>query len=82
MRLYSALPSFDLHGIDTVYAKILVRDFIEDQVWMKNRKCIIIHGIGTGKVRKAVGEALKQNSHVKTYKIDNFNPGCTLVELK
>lgn len=82
MRLYSNLPSLDLHGVDTVYAKILIQEFIEDQVKMKNKQAVIIHGIGTGKVRKATADALKTNRWVEEYKLDCFNEGCTIVKIK
>lgn len=82
MKLYSQYPSIDLHGIDRDYAKILVRDFIEDQLKMKEKKFIIIHGIGSGIVKKAVHEELRTNKYVKEYKLDNFNLGCTVVTLK
>ena len=82
MRLYSNLPSLDLHGVDTVYAKILIEDFIRDQVIMKNKQAIVIHGIGTGKVRKITAETLKKNRHIEEYKLDCFNPGCTFIKIK
>ncbi len=82
MKLYSNMPTIDLHGIDRDYAKILVRDFIEDQIKLKEEKIIIVHGIGKGIVKNAVFEELKHNSNVKNYKLDNFNNGCTIVELK
>ena len=82
MKLYSQYPSIDLHGIDRDYAKILVRDFIEDQIKMKEKNLVIIHGIGSGIVKKAVHEELKVNRNVKEYKLDNFNLGCTVVTLK
>ena len=82
MILYSNYPIIDLHGMDRDYAKILVRDFIEDQIKMKEKQFIIIHGIGTGVVKKAVYEELKTNKNVKEYKLDNFNSGCTIVTLK
>lgn len=82
MKLYSNLPSIDLHGIDRDYSKILVKDFIEDQIKLKEDKIIIIHGVGKGIVKKAVYDELKHNKYVKSYKMDNFNSGCTIVELK
>lgn len=82
MKLYNNLPSIDLHGIDRDYSKILVRDFINDQIKLKEEKILIIHGIGKGIVKKAVYEELKYNKYVKDYKLDNFNNGCTIVELK
>lgn len=80
--LYNNLPSLDLHGIDRDYAKILINDFINDNYKIKNTKIIIIHGIGTGIIRKTTQETLKKNKLVEEYKIDNFNPGMTVVTIK
>ena len=82
MTLYSNLPSLDLHGLDRDYARILINDFILDNYKLKNRKVIIVHGIGTGIIRKTTMETLKSNKYVETYKLDNFNSGTTIVELK
>ena len=82
MTLYSNLPSLDLHGLDRDYARILINDFILDNYKRKNRKVIIVHGIGTGIIRKTTMETLKNNKYVETYKLDNFNSGTTIVELK
>ena len=81
MITYSNLPSLDLHGIDRDYAKILINDFIKDNYNIKNTKVIIIHGIGTGIIRKTTQEVLKNNKLVEKYKIDNFNPGMTVVNI-
>ena len=81
MKLYSQYPSIDLHGIDREYAKILVRDFINDQYFLREEYFLVVHGIGQGIVKKAVHEELKNNKLVKNYKLDNFNPGCTIVQL-
>ena len=82
MTLYSNLPSLDLHGLDRDYARILINDSILDNYKLKNRKVIIVHGIGTGLIRKTTMETLKNNKYVETYKLDNFNSGTTIVELK
>ena len=79
--MYNNLPSLDLHGIDRDYAKILINDFIKDNYNIKNTKVIIIHGIGTGIIRKTTQEVLKRNKLVEEYKIDNFNPGMTVVNI-
>ena len=52
MILYSSAPSLDLHGIDREYAKILTREFIDDNYKLRNDTIVIIHGIGTGIVKK------------------------------
>lgn len=79
---YNNLPSLDLHGIDRDYARILINDFIRDNYNIRNDKVIIIHGIGTGIIRKTTQETLKKNKLVEEYKIDNFNPGMTVVSIR
>lgn len=81
LKLYSNAPSIDLHGLDSCYAKILVKEFLNDNYILKEEKIVIIHGIGTGIVKNAVHEELKKNKLVKEFKLDNFNPGATLVVL-
>ena len=80
--LYNNLPQIDLHGCDREYAKILINDFIRDNYIQKNKKIIIIHGIGTGILRKTTHETLKRNKLVLEYKLDNFNSGTTIVEIR
>ncbi|MBE6147757.1 MAG: hypothetical protein E7168_05465 [Firmicutes bacterium] len=75
-------PSLDLHGLDRLAARILVNDFIHDNFIMRNERVVIIHGIGTGILKKEVHKTLKQNKLVESYKLDNFNSGATLVTLK
>ena len=79
--LYSNLPCLDLHGEDRESARILVNDFIRDSYKMGKFKVIIVHGIGTGIVKKSVHNTLKSNKLVTSYKIDNFNIGCTMVDI-
>ena len=78
----SNLPSLDLHGVDRDYARILINDFIYDNYKLKNEKIVIIHGIGTGIIRKTTHEVLKRNKYVQEYKTDYFNSGMTIVTLK
>lgn len=82
MNLYSNLPTLDLHGIDRDYARILINDFVRDNFNIKNEKIIIIHGNGTGIIKKTTQDTLHKNKLVETYKIDNFNAGMTVVTLK
>lgn len=80
--LYDRLPTIDLHGEDRDTARILINDFINDNLRMKNKEIIIIHGYGQGILRKTTQETLRLNKKVETYKIDNFNSGMTIVKLK
>ena len=82
ITLYSQLPTLDLHGYDRDYARIAINDFIEDNYKIKNTKVIIIHGNGSGIIKKTTQNTLKSNKHVETYKIDNFNSGMTIVRIR
>ena len=82
IQLYSNLPTLDLHGTDRDYARVLINDFIKDNYKIKNDKVIIVHGVGTGIIRKTTQETLKKNKLVDSYKIDNFNDGQTIVNIK
>lgn len=75
-------PHIDLHGFDRDSARVMVNDFVDWNVALKNEFVVIIHGIGTGIVKKEVHETLRVNKNVLTYKTDNFNSGCTIVQLK
>ena len=75
------LPTLDLHGYDTPSAKVSTNDFINRNIIMQNNKIVIIHGKGTGLVKKAVHEVLKENKKVINYHTDNLNDGLTIVSL-
>ena len=81
ITLYSNLPTLDLHGMDRDYARILINDFIRDNYNIKNDKVVIVHGNGTGIIKKTTQETLKKNKMVDSFKIDNFNAGMTVVNL-
>ena len=78
----SSIRSIDLHGMDRITAKITVDEFITDLIRLKEDKGVIIHGIGTGILRKEVATYLKQDRRVKEYKLDFMNPGCTIVVIE
>ena len=82
MMLYSQLPTLDMHGYDRDYARIQINEFIEDHHKLKTKKVIIIHGRGSGILKKITQDTLKKNKYVLEYKIDNFNDGMTVVTLK
>ncbi len=82
MMLYNHLPSLDLHGYDRDYARLQILEFLEDQHKLKNKMVLIVHGRGSGILRKMTQETLKKHKYVVNYKIDNFNDGMTVVTLK
>ena len=79
MNLYNQYPVLDMHGFDRDYARIMIKDFILDCVSTKVEKAIIIHGIGSGVLRKTTHEVLRHNPYVSEFKIDIFNAGQTIV---
>lgn len=76
------LPKLDLHGLDRETARVLVNDFIRDNQKIKNEIIIIIHGIGTGIIRKTVSETLRKNKNVIEFKTLYNNLGSTIVKIK
>lgn len=78
----NSMPTLDLHGETRETARILVDEFISDNVKMRNYKIVIIHGIGTGILKKEVHEFLKRDKRVEKFYIDFFNIGCTIVEIR
>ena len=80
--LYSNLPSIDLHGMDKVFAVIKVKEFILDNYKLNNKLILIIHGTGSYILKSEIHKHLKTNDLVISYKVDLFNDGVTVVELK
>ena len=76
------LPKIDLHGYDRESARVLINDFINDNYKQKNNIFCIVHGIGSGILRKTTDETLKKNKKVLDYKTFYYNQGCTIVEIE
>ena len=75
-------PSIDLHGEYAFSAKVLTKDFINDNINLHNEVICIIHGLGKEIVKKAVHEVLKSDKRIEKYYVDFMNPGCTIVKIK
>lgn len=73
------VPKLDLHGYDREYANYKINEFINDNYKIGNERIIIIHGVGTGILRKETHKILKNNKKVKEFKLNNFNSGETIV---
>lgn len=74
-------PRVDLHGFDRDSARMVVNDFILENVTLGNDTIVIVHGKGMGILKKEVHDTLRTNKYVYEYKTDNFNDGCTIVKL-
>ena len=76
------LPKLDLHGYDRNTARIMVVDFINDNVKMKNEIINIVHGHGSGVIKEMVHRTLSKNRNVIEYKTFYNNNGSTIVKIK
>ena len=77
----SILPSIDVHGYNRDMIKCTLDDFINDNIKLKNKKIIIIHGKGNGILKEEIHFLLKKDKRVKKYYLDGFNIGETIIEL-
>ena len=79
--MISSLPTLDLHGEYKESAIILTKEFINDNILLKNEYVCIVHGIGMDILRKCVHDYLQKEKRVLEFRRDFFNPGCTIVKL-
>ena len=79
--MFNNIPKLDLHGETRDTARILINEFISDNIKLGNYKVLIIHGIGTGIIKKETHKVLRQDARIKKFYIDFFNIGCTVVEI-
>jgi DNA mismatch repair protein MutS2 len=75
------LPSLNLVGLRVDEALPLVDRLIDQAVLHGQEKVDIIHGVGTGRLKRAVWDHLKHHTLVKDVHAD-ANPGVTVVDLK
>ncbi len=82
MLLYEHAPTLDLHGEDRINARIKTKEFLNDQVKLKNEYIVIVHGKGLGILKHEVHDVLTHDKRVYRFEVDMFNEGSTLVQLK
>ena len=75
-------PKLDLHGETRDSTRVLVKEFLHDNLIMKNYKLCIVHGIGTGALKDEVIKVLKQSKIVEDFHLNHFNSGCMVVYLR
>jgi len=80
--LSSNLPALDLHGETRETARILIDQFISDNIKLGNYKVLIIHGVGKGIIRQETQAFLRKDKRIEKFYIDFFNIGCTVVEIR
>ncbi len=82
MNSWSYYPSIDMHGEYTTTAYTVVDSFIKDNKKLRNKYVVIVHGKGSGALKKEVHKILKSHPLVKSFQLDGFNLGQTIVEIK
>ncbi len=81
----SAARELDIRGLETLEAEGVVENFLSAAVMGKLETVVIIHGKGTGALRKAVHDILRRNKAVKSFRLGVYGEGesgVTVVTLK
>lgn len=78
-------PELDVRGETVDSAVLLIDKFLDDAMLSSVGQVRIIHGKGTGMLRKGIHSYLKSLSYIKSYRLGVFgegDSGVTVVELK
>ena len=81
----SAARELDIRGMETLEAESVVENFLSAAVMGRLETVTIIHGKGTGALRKAVHDILRRNKAVKSFRLGVYGEGesgVTVVTLK
>ena len=81
----AASRELDIRGLETLEAEAVVENFLSAAVMGKLDTVTIIHGKGTGALRKAVHDILRRNRAVKSFRLGVYGEGesgVTVVTLK
>ena len=85
LRALGASPEIDLRGMMSDEAVAAVEIFLDNAMLGRLEQVTIIHGKGTGAVRKAVRDYLKRSKYVRSFRPGRYGEGedgVTVVELK
>ena len=85
LNMRSTSSSVDLRGMDGQEAEYTVDKYLDDAYLAGLSEVSIIHGKGTGILRKVINDLLKSHPHVKTYRLGEYGEGgngVTIVQLK
>ena len=81
----SASRELDIRGMETLGAESVVENFLSAAVMGRLDTVTIIHGKGTGALRKAVHDILRRNKAVKSFRLGVYGEGesgVTVVTMK
>ena len=75
MKLQAMSNEVDLRGMDAVEAICVLDNYLDSAMRANLGTVRIIHGKGTGVLRKAVQDALRKNKFVKKYRLGVYGEG-------
>ena len=85
LNLRSVESRLDLRGLDAEEACYRTDKYLDEAYMANLGEVTIVHGKGTGILRKAINDMLKRHPHVKSYRLGAYGEGgdgVTMVELK
>lgn len=77
----AASRELDIRGLETLEAESVVETFLSAAVMGKLETVTIIHGKGTGALRKTVHDILRRNKAVKSFRLGVYGEGETGVTI-
>jgi DNA mismatch repair protein MutS2 len=84
-KVQSASRQVDIRGVTVEEGEAILDKFLDDAVMAGLTDVLVIHGKGTGALRKGIRSYLKDHQHVKSIQIAELNEGgdgATAVKLK
>lgn len=70
-------PSIDLRGMDSEEACYTADKYLDDAYVAGRGEVTLVHGKGTGVLRKAINDMLKKHPHVKSHRLGEYGEGGT-----
>ncbi len=75
LNLKSIDSRIDLRGMDSEEACYKVDKYLDEAYMANLGEVTIVHGKGTGVLRKAINDMLKRHPHVKSYRLGEYGEG-------
>ena len=77
LNLRQVDPSIDLRGMDSEEACYTADKYLDDAYVAGRGEVTLVHGKGTGVLRKAINDMLKKHPHVKSHRLGEYGEGGT-----